>query len=75
MTQIQELSAQPREKTGKGPAYQTRLKGQIPAIIYGGAGEPENVSVDSRLLSPLTTIVSVIVVWPGAKVIVPVLDV
>jgi len=51
MQQIQELSAQAREKTGKGPAYQTRLKGLIPAIVYGGSEEPENIAVDSHALA------------------------
>ena len=50
MRQMQELSAEPRQKTGKGPAYQTRRKGKIPAIVYGGAEAPENVSVDSHTL-------------------------
>ena len=35
---------------GKGPAYQARLKGLIPGIVYGGKGEPENVAVDARTL-------------------------
>ena len=32
------------------PAFQARLKGLIPAIVYGGSGNPENVAVDSRTL-------------------------
>ncbi|MEI9931428.1 MAG: hypothetical protein WDM89_13030 [Rhizomicrobium sp.] len=50
MREMQELSAEARNGTGKGPAYQTRLKGRIPAVVYGGAEEPENVSVDSHAL-------------------------
>src|SRR3954466_10845893 len=50
MAQVQELKVEVREGTGKGPAFQARSKGQIPAVIYGGKGEPENVAVDGRTL-------------------------
>src|SRR5471032_1521546 len=50
MAQVQELKAEVREGTGKGPAYQARLKGQIPGIVYGGKGTPEAVNVDFRTL-------------------------
>jgi large subunit ribosomal protein L25 len=50
MREMQELSAQPRAGTGKGPAYQTRQKGLIPAIVYGGEGAPEPVAVDAHAL-------------------------
>ena len=51
MRQIQELSVERRAGTGKGPAYQLRRKGQIPAIIYGGKEEPLPVSVDALTLT------------------------
>jgi large subunit ribosomal protein L25 len=50
MREMQELSAEARHGTGKGPAYQIRQKGQIPGIVYGGEGAPEPVSVDARTL-------------------------
>ena len=50
MAQVQELKVETRDGTGKGPAYQARLKGLIPAIVYGGTATPQNVSVDSRTL-------------------------
>jgi large subunit ribosomal protein L25 len=50
MRDIQELTAQARAGTGKGPAYQARLKGFIPGIIYGGGSAPEPVSVDRHQL-------------------------
>lgn len=53
MSQIQELPAQARAGTGKGPAYQTRQKGLIPAVIYGGGSAPENVAVDRHALELL----------------------
>lgn len=51
MREIQELSVQPRPGTGKGPSYQTRQKGLIPAIIYGGNEEPEPVAVEAHALT------------------------
>ncbi|MDB5740574.1 MAG: rplY [Alphaproteobacteria bacterium] len=50
MSQIQELKAEARTGTGKGPAYQARLKGLVPGVIYGGNDTPENVAVDARTL-------------------------
>src|SRR5471030_3092138 len=50
MTKIQELKAESRSGRGKGPAYQARLKGLIPGVIYGGTAEAETVAVDSRTL-------------------------
>lgn len=49
MREMQELKAESRLATGKGPAYQTRLKGFTPGIIYGGKNtSPEPVMVVSR---------------------------
>src|SRR6185437_8623899 len=50
MAQVQELKVEAREGRGKGPAYQARLKGLIPGIIYGGKDQPQTVSVDARTL-------------------------
>ena len=50
MAQVQELKAETREGRGKGPAYQARLKGLIPGVIYGGKVEPETVNIDARTL-------------------------
>ena len=50
MTKIQELAVEARANKGKGPAYQARQKGLVPAIIYGGTDAPETVSVDYRTL-------------------------
>ena len=43
MTKV--FQAEKREKTGKGPARQLRLKGKIPAIVYGGQGEPIQITL------------------------------
>jgi len=50
MSTIQQLAAQARSGTGKGPAYQARKAGMIPAVIYGGGDAPENISVDRHTL-------------------------
>ena len=50
MRQTQELVAQPRSGTGKGSAFQTRQQGLVPAVVYGGDAEPQNVAVDYRTL-------------------------
>src|SRR6185503_10638545 len=50
MAQVQELKVEARETKGKGPSFQARAKGQIPGIVYGGAGEPQTVTVDARTL-------------------------
>lgn len=51
MREIQEITVSPRPGTGKGPAYQIRQQGQIPAIIYGGKSDPETISVDAHKLT------------------------
>lgn len=50
MRETLELKAEPRSGTGKGPAFRTRQKGYIPAIVYGGKGAPEPVMLASREL-------------------------
>jgi len=50
MTQLQELSVEPRAHKGKGPAYQARQKGLVPAIIYGGKDAPETIALDAHML-------------------------
>ena len=50
MANIQELKAEARTGTGKGPSYQARQKGLIPGVVYGGASDAQTVSVDGRTL-------------------------
>ena len=50
MRQVQDLKAEARQGTGKGPSYQTRQKGFIPGVLYGGKGQPENLSVERHTL-------------------------
>ena len=48
MAEMQTLRAEARANLGKGPAYQTRQKGLIPGIVYGGKDAPQPVQVDER---------------------------
>jgi large subunit ribosomal protein L25 len=51
MPEITTLSAEPRARTGKGAARETRRKGRVPGIIYGGGQEPVLISLEPRELS------------------------
>ena len=51
MADLAVLEAAPRETRGKGGARATRRAGRIPAIVYGGGGEPRAVSLDGRTLA------------------------
>jgi large subunit ribosomal protein L25 len=51
MAEIQEMRAETRSGTGKGPAYRARQKGLVPAVIYGGDTAPQSVAVDAHALS------------------------
>ncbi|MCC6272876.1 MAG: 50S ribosomal protein L25/general stress protein Ctc [Deltaproteobacteria bacterium] len=44
----QQLTANLRQKTGKGVARQLRAKGAIPAVLYGQGQEAMPLSVDTR---------------------------
>lgn len=47
------LSANARESSGKGGARQLRLNGQIPAVIYGHARQPESLTLNARDLDKM----------------------
>ena len=47
------LSAQPRDKSGKGAARALRREGRVPAVIYGHGREPQSLSVPTRELDRL----------------------
>ncbi|MDA0229146.1 MAG: 50S ribosomal protein L25/general stress protein Ctc [Proteobacteria bacterium] len=46
MSDISSISAKARELTGKGPARRLRVDGRMPAIVYGGVGEPVQLSLN-----------------------------
>jgi large subunit ribosomal protein L25 len=39
------LHVEPRERTGKGAARALRREGKLPAIVYGGGGEPQKIAL------------------------------
>jgi large subunit ribosomal protein L25 len=47
------VEALPRESRGKNRARQLRRSGQVPAVVYGGAGGPVALSVDPRVVEKL----------------------
>ena len=51
MPEIITLSAERRAQAGKGAARETRRKGRVPGIIYGGDGDPMMISLEPRELS------------------------
>ncbi|MBX6322505.1 MAG: 50S ribosomal protein L25/general stress protein Ctc [Rhodospirillaceae bacterium] len=50
MAEAQVLTAERRERAGKGGARATRRAGRIPGILYGDRKDPELISVDPRAL-------------------------
>ena len=44
------FTAERREKSGKGPARALRREGKVPAIVYGGQGEPARIALSLREL-------------------------
>jgi len=53
-----QLSATPRDGTGKGSARSLRAQGQVPAIIYGHGREPQPLAIDTRELEKLLSKIS-----------------
>jgi large subunit ribosomal protein L25 len=51
MPETTTLSAEPRERAGKGAARATRRAGRVPGIVYGGDKEPVLISLEPRELS------------------------
>ncbi len=52
------LSASPRETSGKGAARSLRSSGRVPATIYGHGREAMNLSLDTRELEKLLSHIS-----------------
>src|SRR6202165_4901346 len=51
MPEIISLTAEPRERAGKGAARAARRAGRVPGIIYGDGKDPTPISLDPRELS------------------------
>ncbi len=50
MAIIHEISATSRKDQGKGASRRLRHTGQVPAVIYGGKGEPANIQFEHNQL-------------------------
>ncbi len=48
-----EVGADSRKDQGKGASRRLRHAGKVPAVLYGGKGEPQNVTLDQRQLLTL----------------------
>ncbi len=48
MSTIKNLSAQRRERAGKGAARAVRREGRVPAVIYGAGQPPVSISLDFK---------------------------
>ncbi|MHC8510195.1 MAG: 50S ribosomal protein L25/general stress protein Ctc [Rhodospirillales bacterium] len=46
MSGVQTITAQKRERAGKGAARAVRREGRIPAVVYGNKKDPEMISLD-----------------------------
>ena len=50
MSEVTTISANARDRAGKGGARATRRDGQVPAVIYGNKQPPVSISLDPRRL-------------------------
>ena len=53
MSEIFEITAEKRERAGKGIARALRREGQVPAVIYGDSKNPEGIAVSRKELTRL----------------------
>lgn len=50
MSEVLDLSAEVRERAGKGASRAIRREGRVPAVIYGDKQEPISVHVEEKVL-------------------------
>src|ERR1700722_2816505 len=48
-----QVGADPRHDQGKGASRRLRRAGKVPAVLYGGEGEPRNITLDHQQLLTL----------------------
>ncbi len=53
MSNITTLSAETRKRTGSGVLKQMRREGWIPSVVYGTAGENQNIKINKKAFSDL----------------------
>lgn len=52
---MQTLKVNARAKSGKGPARQARMRGDIPAVVYGESKEPIGIELNRRELEKIVS--------------------
>ncbi|MET0376375.1 MAG: 50S ribosomal protein L25/general stress protein Ctc, partial [Rhizorhabdus sp.] len=50
MSEVLDLSAEARERAGKGASRAIRREGRVPAVIYGEKKEPTSVHIEEKVL-------------------------
>ena len=50
MSEALKLTAEARERAGKGASRAVRREGRVPAVIYGNKQDPVNIHVEEKLL-------------------------
>lgn len=50
MSEIETLSAELRERAGKGTARAARRAGRVPAVVYGGGEPPLSITLETRVI-------------------------
>ena len=53
MSDLLTISAEPRERAGKGASRALRREGRVPAVIYGDKKEAQAIHVEARALNKL----------------------
>ncbi|WP_373489646.1 50S ribosomal protein L25/general stress protein Ctc [Parasphingorhabdus sp.] len=53
MSDLLTISAEPRERAGKGASRALRREGRVPAVIYGDKKEAQTIHVEARALNKL----------------------
>ncbi len=55
MSEIVSITAEARERAGKGAARSTRRTGRVPAVIYGNKESPLTISLDPKEVDAVTS--------------------
>jgi large subunit ribosomal protein L25 len=55
MSEIVSITAEARERAGKGAARSTRRTGRVPAVIYGNKESPLTISLDPKEVDTVTS--------------------
>ncbi|HVT53292.1 MAG TPA: 50S ribosomal protein L25/general stress protein Ctc, partial [Dongiaceae bacterium] len=53
MAAVETISAEARDRAGKGPARESRRNGRVPAVIYGDKKEPTLITLDPKQIDKL----------------------